>query len=455
MYSKIVKHLIFPLHEKIMGRDTYSFLDSLSKEQYLPKEELKALQFRKLKALLIHSKKNIPFYTKRFADAGFDPEKMTCIEDMQKIPLLSKEEIRQNLESMKWNASPGGLHRYNTGGSSGKPLVFYFDRRRQAYDAAARALTHQWWGCDIGDKELYLWGSPLEITKQDKIKDFRDKITNDLLISAFEFSEDQVPEIVAKIKKFKPKCVFGYPSTIALFCSMAEKKGVDLKNEGVQVIFSTAEVLYDRQRESIGAFFGGVPVVDCYGSREGGFVCHECREGKYHVIDSNYIVEYLKNGKAVEEGEDGEVVLTHLDAWGMPFIRYRTGDVAQPGAPGCKCGRTWSVIQKIKGRTTDFIVTPDGRWQHGLALVYVVRDIEGVDEFKILQHSVDDVEVLVKIHDNLYPEDGEQRIVNGIKKRMGDEVNVTVTLTDAIPRDASGKYRYVVSKVGAFEKRGQ
>lgn len=206
---------------------------------------------------------------------------------------------------------------------------------------------HQWWGVDIGDKELYLWGSPLEITKQDKVKDFRDKMTNDLLISAFEISEAQIPGIVKRFKDFRPKCVFGYPSTIALFCDMAGKLGYDFKNDGIGVVFSTAEVLYDHQRNSIGAFFGGIPVVDCYGSREGGFVCHECQEGRYHVIDSNYIIEFLKDGLDVGPGESGEVVLTHLDAWGMPFIRYRTGDVARPGEAGCACGRTWSTIKDI------------------------------------------------------------------------------------------------------------
>jgi phenylacetate-CoA ligase len=111
VYNKLVKHLIFPLHEKIMGRDTYKFLEQLSREQYLPEKELKTLQLRKLKELLIHSKKNIPFYAKRFADAGFDPHKMQAIEDFKVLPLLSKEEIRQNLEDMKWKGSPGGLHR--------------------------------------------------------------------------------------------------------------------------------------------------------------------------------------------------------------------------------------------------------------------------------------------------------------------------------------------------------
>ena len=451
MHQKLVKHLIFPLHEKILGRDTYKFLNSLEKEQYLPVDKIEELKFFKLKELLLHAQRNIPFYKKRFMDAGFDPEKMESIEDFKVLPLLSKEEIRKNLDDMKWKDSPGGLQRYNTGGSSGQPLVFYFDRRRQAYDAAARALTHRWWDIDIGDKELYLWGSPLEITKQDKIKDIRDMLTNDLLISAFEISEKKVSDIIKQIRKFKPKCVFGYPSTIALFCEMAEKKGYRLDNEGVKVIFSTAEVLYDHQRKIISQSFGGIPVTDCYGSREGGFICHECQHGKYHIIESNYVVEFMNDGKAVDTGQDGEVVLTHLDAWGMPFIRYRTGDVAQPGGNGCACGRTWQTVQNIQGRTTDFVVTPDGRWQHALSVIYVVRDVEGVDEFKIIQHKVDEVEVLLKVHEDIYPENGAERIVKGFKKRMGDGVNVTITMTDSIPRDASGKYRYVVSKVASFK----
>lgn len=447
MYEKIVKHILFPIHEKILGRDTYKYLDELEKLQYEKPEKLEEVRFRKLRELLIHAKETTPFYKERFATAGFDPEKLQDVEDIQALPILNKAEMRRNIDAMQWKESPGGLTRYNTGGSSGEPLVFYFDRRRQAYDAAARALTHRWWDIDVGDKELYLWGSPLEITKQDKIKDLRDRLTNDLLISAFEISARKIPGFVEQFEKFKPKCVFGYPSTIALFCEMAAKQNYRLDKLGVAVVFSTAEVLYDHQRETISTGFGGVPVVDGYGSREGGFISHECPEGSYHVMDPNYVIEYIKDGKPVQPGEDGEIVITHLDAWGMPFVRYCTGDVTSPVSGTCACGRTFSRMTKVQGRTTDFVVTPDGRWQHALSVIYVVRDIEGVAEFKILQEDVDDVRVLLKTHPELYPEDGNSRIIKGIKKRMGDAVQVSVEMVDAIPRDASGKYRYVVSKV--------
>jgi len=447
MYQGIVKHILFPLHEKIVGRQTYKYLRELEELQWATAQQLEELRFRKLKELLRHAEQYVPFYRQRFAEAGFDPARMQDIADFRVLPILTKGQIRKSMDMMTWKDCPGGLHRYNTGGSSGEPLVFYFDRRRQAYDAAARALTHRWWDIDIGDRELYLWGSPLEITKQDKIKDLRDRLTNELLISAFDISPQKIPGFVSQFRKFKPKCVFGYPSTIELFCKMAAKQNHQLNHVGVQVVFSTAEVLYDHQRETISEYFGGVPVVDSYGSREGGFVSHECSEGTHHVMDPNYVIEYLKDGLPVSPGEDGEIIITHLDAWGMPLIRYSTGDVAQPGPVGCQCGRGLSTMTKIRGRTTDFIVTPDGRWQHALSVIYVVRDIEGVAEFKIIQEDVDHVRVLLKIHGDIYPENGNQRIVKGLKKRMGEEVRVALEMVDEIPRDASGKYRYVVSRV--------
>lgn len=446
MHPMLVKKLIYPLHEKVFGRKTFAYLDELERQQWLSPAQLAELRFRKLRELLLHAGANIPFYSQRFAAAGFAPGRMQDFDDLKKLPLLSKAEIKRNLDQMTWSACPGGLHRYNTGGSSGEPLIFYFDRRRQAMDKAARMLTHRWWGCDVGDAELYLWGSPLEVKKQDRLKDLRDRLTNELLISAFEISAEKVPGIYAAFEKFRPKSVFGYPSTIALFAEMAKGQGLDLGRLGVKAVFSTAEVLFDHQREVISHSFGGIPVVDGYGSREGGFVSHQCREGQHHLLDPNYVVEFLQDGQPVGEGEDGEIVLTHLDNWGMPLIRYRTGDVAQPGSHRCACGRGLATMQKIQGRTTDFIVTPDGRWQHALSVIYVVRDISGVEQFKIVQEAVDDVRVLL-VTNEMYPGEGDDRIVAGFHKRMGAGVRVRVEHVAEIPRDASGKYRYVVSKV--------
>jgi phenylacetate-CoA ligase len=448
MQSTLVRNVIYPLHEKFMGRDTFANLAGLEHLQLTTAAELADLRLRKLRELLLHAKANIPFYAERFTRAGFDPKRMQSFDDLKALPLLTKNDIKQHRDEMLWRDCPGGLYRYNTGGSSGEPLIFYFDKRRQGWDKAARMLTHRWWGVEVGDREFYLWGSPLEETRQDRMKDWRDRLTNELLVSAFEVSPANVPKIYTAMQKFRPKCLFGYPSTIDLFAQIAAKQGLNLPNLRVEVVFATAELLYDHQRQSISTLFGGIPVADGYGSREGGFVAHECVKGRYHVMDPNYVVEFIRDGLPAQAGEDGEIIITHLDAWGMPLIRYCTGDVAQPGeGSACPCGCSFSTMQQIRGRTTDFVVTPDGRWQHALSVIYVVRDIEGVDEFKIVQYEVEDVQVLVKIIPELYPANGNDRIVAGIRKRMGDSVKVRVEHVEAIPREASGKHRYVVSHV--------
>jgi phenylacetate-CoA ligase len=125
MYEKIVKHIVFPLHEKILGRDTYKYLDELEALQYSEPGKLEEIRFRKLQELMIHAGECIPFYQERFADANFNPSRMQSVNDLKALPLLTKAEIRKNIDAMKWGDSPGGLTRYNTGGSRRTPGVLF------------------------------------------------------------------------------------------------------------------------------------------------------------------------------------------------------------------------------------------------------------------------------------------------------------------------------------------
>ena len=324
-------------------------------------------------------------------------------------------------------------------------MIFYLDKRRQAYDKAARMRAHDWWGLRPGWREAYIWGSPVELSKQDRLKRFRDWLTNEMLLSAFEISEGSIGRLVERIRRFRPKCLFGYPSSIALTCQLARRAGLDLRDLGVKVVFCTAEVLYDRQKQII-TESTGAEVANGYGSREGGFISHECPHGGMHMTAENIIVELIKDGRPAAAGEDGEIVVTHLDNHAMPFIRYRTGDVAQSSDAQCPCGRPLPLMREIKGRSTDFILTPDGRWMHGLGLVYVMRDIVGVQEYQIVQSDVDAITVRL-VTDDHFPASGESRIRQGIATAMGGEVDVSIDFVTEIQRSASGKFRYVISEV--------
>jgi phenylacetate-CoA ligase len=254
---------------------------------------------------------------------------------------------------------------------------------------------------------------------------------------------------VDRIRHFKPRCIFGYPSSLSLLCELAKKANIDLSALGIKVIFSTAEVLYTHQRKIISETFGGIPVVDGYGSREGGFISHECPDGCMHITSESVIVEFIKDGCPVKAGEEGEIVITHLDNYAMPFIRYKTGDIGRPSNKQCKCGRGLETMEICLGRSTDFILTEDGRVMHGLALIYIVRDIPGVQKYKIIQEKINQIRILI-VHDDNFPKGINKHIIDQVKNRMGKITEVMIELVDDIPVERSGKYRYVESKVDAF-----
>ncbi len=440
----IVRHAISPLLERLLRRKTFRFFRELMASQWWDPEKIRDLQLRKLRDLVSIALNETADYRRLSGiEPGWLPE---SIQDLQRLPLLDKATISANREGLVNHRVPGGPIHYNTGGSSGRPLIFYLDKRRQAYDKAARMRTHEWWGIRPGDREAYIWGSPVELSKQDRTKQLRDALTNEMLLSAFDLSERSIGTFVDRLRHFKPKCLFGYPSSMAVMCQLARKAGLILSDIPVQTVFSTAEVLYDHQKEIISETLSGAPVVNGYGSREGGFIAHECPEGRMHMTSESVIVEFLKDGRSVGAGEDGEIVITHLDNHTMPFIRYRTGDVGQPSDEICPCGRGLEVMKVVKGRSTDFIIAPDGRWVHGLALIYAVRDIPGVQQYQIVQRDVDSIVVRLVMSDS-FPPDGQTRIREGIVERLGPQVQVLIEKVAKIEQEASGKFRYVISQV--------
>ena len=258
-------------------------------------------------------------------DRSWRPESLA---DLSRLPVLDKATMSRRREGLLCADVPGGARCYTTGGSSGEPLIFYWDRRRQEADVAHRLRAHHWWGILPGDPEAYLWGSPVELRAQDRLRRLRDWAINHFLLSAFDLSEQAVGEFVQRLRRFRPQCLYGYPSSIALLCRFAERKGLDLKPLGIRVVFATAEVLYDDQREIIQRVLGAA-VANGYGSREGGFVSHACPQGRMHVSSESMIVEYLRDGRSAGPDEDGEIVVTNLDNHATPFIRYRTGDIVR------------------------------------------------------------------------------------------------------------------------------
>lgn len=431
--------------EFVKGHATFRVLRDMQRAQWLTGDKLQELQEQRLRALLQCAQTDVPYYRDLFRDLRIDVNHLRHSSDLRLVPFLTKEIIRQNLDRLR-NTEAKRVQKFSTGGSTGAPLVFFLGATRVSSDVAARMRAESWFGVSPVDPEFAIWGSPVELTKQDRVRDLRDRILRTRLLSAFEMNSETMTRYLDEIERRGCRRVFGYPSSIALLCEHARREKRDLRKLGVQAVFVTAEYLYDHWRNRIAETFG-CPVANGYGGRDSGFVAHECPAGGMHITADRLIVEIVDDqGKPQPAGHAGEIVVTNLDTPEMPFIRYRTGDVGALAADRCACGRTLPLLERVDGRKTDFIVAPDGRVMHGLSLIYVVRQIEGIEAFRITQKRLTFFEVEI-VRSEQYDPNSEQRIREGFWQRLRAPVAVQVRYSDSITPTASGKTRHVISEI--------
>jgi phenylacetate-CoA ligase len=452
LYTHLCANVLFPLHERLKGHDSVALRRRLERSQWSTRAQIEAEQADRLRVFLQQIGQRVPYYRALFGRVGFDARAVRGVADLQALPLLGKAEIRANLEAMKADGH-GPLTRYNTGGSSGEPLMFYIGRDRKSHDVAAKWRATRWWGVDIGDPELVVWGSPIELGAQDRLRALRDRVMRSVLLPAFEMSEAKLDGFVAEVRRQRPAMLFGYPSALAHIARYARQSGVAMDDLGIKVVFVTSERLYDEQRDAIRSVFG-CPVANGYGGRDAGFIAHECPSGSLHLSAEDLVVEVVApDGRPQPPGTPGEIVVTHLASAEFPFVRYRTGDIGVLDDSPCACGRGLPCLRELQGRSTDFVVAADGTVMHGLALIYVMRDLPGVRSFKVTQQTRQLTSVDVVPGPGFEPASVEA-IVTGFKRRLGEGVEIRVRLADAIAPEKSGKYRYIVSHVTAADPAG-
>ncbi|SDH55166.1 phenylacetate--CoA ligase family protein [Nitrosomonas sp. Nm132] len=444
-YTLLVSSLFFPIHEYLKCHNSVSVRKQLEISQWWPRQQIEQFQFTRLRRLLFYAQANVPYYHGLFAEIGFNPTEINSLADLKHLPLLDKAKIRNNIDAFK-SIKAQKLARFNTGGSSGEPLVFYIGNERISHDVAAKWRATRWWDVDIGDPEIVVWGSPIELDAQDSIRVLRDRLFRSKLLPAFEMSEQKLNIFLKEIQSQRPRMLFGYPSALAHIAGHAEKIGMQMDNLGIRVAFVTSERLYDDQRQQISKVFG-CSVANGYGGRDAGFIAHECPVGNMHITAEDIIVEITDHhGIPLPPGQSGEIVITHLASSDFPFIRYRTGDIGSLDDKLCSCGRGLPLLREIQGRSTDFVMAQNGTVMHGLALIYILRNLPQISAFKIIQESLNLTRVWVVSEIGLDPTISEM-IKHKFQSRLGQNVEIIIEEVAEIPKEKSGKFRYVMSKV--------
>jgi phenylacetate-CoA ligase len=447
LYTALCSGMLFPLHERLKRHRSAAVRRRLEAQERWPAEELEAWRVARLRQFLMDIEARVPYCRHLFSRLGFDPARVEKVSDLQRLPLMDKAAVRAAGDALKAEDA-GPLTRYSTSGSAGDPLIFYIGKARKSHDVGAKWRATRWWGVDIGDRELVVWGSPIELGAQDRVRLLRDKVLRTELLSAFEMSPANLDRFVATIRDRRPTMLFGYPASLALIAGHARGKGVRMDDLGIRVAFVTSEPLYEEQRRIISEVFG-CPVANGYGGRDAGFIAHECPHGGMHLQAEDIIVEIVDGeGRVLGPGEPG---VTHTATRDFPFLRYRTGDIAVLSDEACPCGRTLPLLKEIQGRTTDFLLATDGRVVSGNALGVMVRELPGVERYQVIQHSRDRIEVRV-VAGPAFGAGEEARLVRDCKARLGKDLKVRIVLVNDIPVDANGKYRYLVSHLPAEER---
>lgn len=439
---------VFETH--IKHRQTFRYWRELETSQWLSPQELDRIQLAGLQRLLAYASDYCPYYRDTWRELGLRPDRVESVSDLAQWPVITKDTIRQHRQEMCSTATGVTLLPKTTGGSSGQPLAFTVTHDSLDRQTAASHRGYAWAGVPPGTKQTYLWGVPLgsqPAWRRRKFRMYHRVLYGRHFLSAFELSTDRVPQFLAEHNRFRPRAIVAYTNPLYEFARELKRKG--LSPYSPRSIVVGAEKLHDFQRRLIEEVFQA-PVFETYGCREFMLLGAECdRHRGLHLTAENLVIEILDDeGKPTPDGREGNVVITDLGNYGMPFIRYANGDRAVAGWGKCTCGRGLPMMTKVVGRQLDVLTTPDGRRVPGEFFPHLLKDFAAVERFQAVQTEPDRV-VLKIIADDAWQQEDQARIEAEVRDVMGDSVRFTVQRVQEIPLTPTGKLKVVVNDCAA------
>lgn len=449
IYSLFAKHLYFPFLDLVKRADFHAALRQAEHNQYRPRSELAELQLRKLREIVAHAEKNCAYYTTRFREHGLAASDLSTLEDLRRFPLLSKEDVFHNRAAMISPSFEGRLFAASTSGSTGVALQFHLDSGQHAWADACQWRGRRWWHLERGDTQLLLWSRPVAADVRTQFKSWaKYRLRNYVQFDAFQaFDDAKVNQVIAAIRRSRPRFIFGYGSSIARVAGALEQRNEVLAGrERPMLVEYTADHLHEAERQVATQRFAA-PVVSAYGASECGGVAQECREGNLHVSVDHAVVEFLRpNGSPADAEETAEIVLTTLNNRGMPLIRYRIGDLGSYSLAECRCGITLPLMRLQAGKAVDLVTTSTRAKVSAHLFDYInihimKQGIRGIRQFLVEQTALDRF-VLSIVCEQPFDARCVEVFIERMKGYLGDQIEVSWQVVESIPLQPSGKRRY-------------
>ncbi len=407
----------------------------------LRREDRESRQDRRLRHLVLHAYRHVPYYRRLFDRHGLRPETIQGRCDLERIPITSRRDLQSlpDGEVLSRGSDPARMLTFRTSGSSGMPLTI---RRAPLEQLVLRSLYMRAMR-DLGLK----FSSSIAVVASGHTTDPRRHPLTWRLFQTLDprrraLVDALLPQerIRRLLRRFRPDVIVGYAGTLARVAEALTPE--DRRLIRPRFLKADSEVLTPLMRAQIARGFGA-QVYEMYDSHEFFTLAWECpATGELHVCGDGLILEVLKDGRPCAEGERGEVVATGLHSYAMPFIRYRLGDIVTQGSATCRCGRPFATIRSVQGRMIDHFPLPDGRLLHPYELVRVLgaQAAGWIGQYQLTQERKDRV-VLRLVPRSAPPPDGPARLQSALKSVLGPDVALEVLLVPGIDVEASGKFR--------------
>lgn len=432
--------------KKILRRQGRLFeqLEEFKRTQFYAESELKAYQESKLKNLISHAYHSVPAYKELFDSRKLIPDDIRTIEDIEKLPIIDKEFIRRNYSKLLSTTGCGSVFTRRTGGSTGVPLRIVNTRESSITESALYYRYLQWMGYSWGDSIWLFWGEPVQETSFRKYKvGISRKLFNTKYFSTLQVNETLLQKILSDFQHSRPKVLRGYTSALYLLASHFVKTGLQFQGTAIS---PTAEKLYDFQRHEIEKAFGR-NVFNQYGCGETNSIAFECEKHAGMHVASEHVLLEIMDGRG-KKSNRGNIIITNLDSYAMPIIRYKNEDVASWAMKKCECGRTLPLLSEIEGRVTEFIQGPNGKKVHGSLFNRIfggmkLADNYSIREFRVVQEKIDKLRIEFVTEQDISPKD-RNFIETEINRYLGD-VEIEIRKVAGIPLTRLGKKIYILS----------
>jgi len=450
--AKFRRDILIPLYWKyIKHLKVLDYYQELQAHQWNTLKENHNLQRIKLFKLIQYASQNIPYYQKVIQEHQISFSEDTILTDLKKFPLLTKNIIRKNFEQL-YKFKDHTYYRNSSGGSTGEPVIFYQDSNYFAWNTAAKIFFDEWAGRKLGEPMVKLWGSTRDILRGGQgFKDYlRQQISGVTILGSSKMTDQDKYQYVLWINQIKPCLILAFTNSIDELTNFIQDHHLSVYSP--PAIMTSSGVLFPEIRARIQKVFHTAEIFDRYGSREVGDMACNCEksEGLHLLPDIHYLEIVDNNGKEVNQGEEGNIIVTLLTNYTMPLIRYQIGDLGILSERNCQCGRESPLLEKVVGRINSKFKNKFGDFI-GAGIFYPLFYFHtNIRQFQIIQERADSILINLVLMDKTKLKDMDnnfKEINQKIEKIMGHKTTIKYNLVDEIQPSPSGKYLYAFSKV--------